>query len=682
MDPSADTFEQEPIGRPPAGHPGGVTAGLGSRRFESRVKLPVDWYAVILGILVLAQAVWFGYLAGRGWFYGDDLSYMAAATGQPLRWSYLSGSVNDHFVPGLRLVFWLLNRFTGLDYGVTILVRMLLQAAATLLLYRLLVLLVGRRPGTLLVLGWYAFGLLLLPGSVWLTTSVDLMTSQVLVILAIDLHLRYTITGRLRSAVGCALCLLGAVSFWELSALTVLVLPILSLGFVHTGTPRQRLRAGLGRWPGWLILAVALLVWLVLFLTGPYGGSAHSLSPAAAWRVVRVGWLDALVPALFGGPWHWFYTAEVYFPLADPPLVLVVLAQLGLAVVLVMGWHRTGRRALLAWSLPVLTFVLGTLVVAFGRFQVFGELTARSYNYAFPLAVPTALAVALSLLPSNPFDVAARTAGGRTLATGEATATEGIPAVPAGAGRRWTRLLGTGTGRWRTRLLGAGRWRTWLLGTGAALLLVSTLVSYLSFGHRWSQNPAERYVSTLRASVRAAGPNVNVWDTRVPTSVLAFVSDANHVSDVLALAGVPARFDDPATEPLLALPDGRLAPAGLYPVARGVQRPRTPCTALVRGTGTWTIPLTEQPGTNEYFVQISYFQQKSSSLYLSIRERSGKVIAPVAGDRTLFGNPLANLYVRLPLAAPHELVVRSESLDANVCIGAVIVGFPVALAAK
>lgn len=658
-----------------------MTVATERRRAQARIELPFDWYQVVLGLLVVLQAVWLGLLAQRGWFYGDDLSYQAAATGQPLSWSYLSVPVNDHFVPGLRLAFWMLNRFVGLDYGVTILARVLLQVAATLLMYRLIVLLVGRRPGALLVLGWYAFGTLLLPGSVWLTTSVDLMTAQVLVILAIDLHLRYAARGRLRAAAGCALCLLAATSFWELSALTGLLLPILSLGLVHTGTPLQRLRAGLRRWPGWLIMAAALLVWLVLFLTGPYGGAGHSLSPAAAWKVLRIGWLDAVVPALFGGPWRWFYTAEVYFPLADPPLVLAVLAQLGLLVVVAIGWRRTGRRALLAWSLPVLTFVLSTVVVAYGRFQVFGDLTARSFNYAFPLAVPAALAVALSLLPSDPAQLVARAGGGPARSDDAASAKETALAKEA-AGSAEDAGPGPEPGTTGRFPVGGARRRTLLLAAGTVLLLVSSLVSYLSFGHRWSQNPAKGYVNTLQASVRAAGPNVNLWDTRVPTSVLAFVSDANHVSDVLALAGVPARFDDPATEPLLVRPDGRLSPAGLYPVAAGVQRPRTPCTALVRGRGSWTIPLSARPGANEYFVKISYYQQQSSALYLTIRDSSGRVIAPVAGERTLFANPLANLYLRLPLAAPRTLLVRSDSLDANVCIGAVVVGFPVALAAK
>ncbi|MDQ2959088.1 MAG: hypothetical protein M3Y42_19295, partial [Actinomycetota bacterium] len=356
---------------------------------------------MLLTVVVVGQAGLLGLFASRGWFYADDLSYMSQATGRSLGWGYLTASLNDHFVPGLRLVFWIINRTTRLDYGITILARLLVQAASTLLLYRLLVLLVGRRPGVLLVLAWYAFGPLLMPGSVWLTTSVHLMSAQLLVILAIDLHVRYSVSGRLLLAVGSTACLLGGVLFWELSGITALILPIVSLGFVHSGPLGQRLRQSLRRWPGWLILGAVLGSWLAVFLGGPYGGSAHPFGARDALQVLKVGWLDALGPALVGGPWRWFYYGDVYFPVADPPWPMVVLAQVCVLAVLVVAVRRTGRRALLAWSIPLLTFVIGTVTVSVGRFWIYGDLSPRAFNYAFILAVPAALAAGLSLLPSS-----------------------------------------------------------------------------------------------------------------------------------------------------------------------------------------------------------------------------------------------------------------------------------------
>jgi hypothetical protein len=503
----------------------------------------------------------------------------------------------------------------------------------------------------LAVIGWYAVSPLLMPGFLWLTTSVHLMTSQIFVILAVDLSVRYTVTGRLRLAVGFAACLLGAVAFWEMTAVTALLLPIISLGFLHSGTPWERVRALLRRWPGWLVLGGVLGCWLAAFLSGPYGASARSLSAGEALRILRVGWLDSIGPALIGGPWNWFAYGDIYFSVSDPPNGLVVGAQFAAAVVLILGWRRSGWRSLVAWTLPAVSFVLGMLLVAVGRAWVYGDLTPKTFNYLYVLAVPIAIAAALALLPSTPDAIRERANGVARLAP--------------------------------TPVLPHFRPASVAVLAAAVLVFVSSAVSAVTFSNRWARNPSRAYVSALTASVRAAGPNVNLWDTRVPDSVLAALSSGNHLSDVLALAGVPAKFDDPATDPMLVRDDGVLTPAAIFPVARGVQRPHTACTKLVQHRGSWTVPFSAAVGENEYFVKISYLQEQPSVVYLSFRDAtSGREVAPVTGTRTQLDGQLANVYLRLPLAAPRTLVIRSQSLDTNLCIGAVVIGVPVPTAAR
>jgi hypothetical protein len=597
----------------------------------------------VLAVLIAGQAGWLAYFAQRGWFYGDDLPYQADATDRRLSWHYLSSPLNDHFIPGLRLAFWLLNRGVGLDYGTTVLLRVLLQAAATLLLARLLILLVGRRPAVLAIVGWYAFTQLLLPGSLWLSTAVDLLPSQLFVLLTIDLHVRYTRSGRLLYGLGAAASLLAAVSFWELSGLTVLLLPILSMAFLHTGTVGQRVRATLRRWPGWLMLAAMLTCWLIAFLSGPYGGSAGSPGIAADRHQLWTGWWITTAPVLLGGPWHWYATGNVYFPIADPPLLLKIVAQVAFGALLLVSIWRSRLRAVAAWLMPALIFAISIVVVTAGRYRVFGDLTPRSLNYFFPLAVPLALAMTLSLR----IDVSPRSV-----------------ARPATAAHRQRRL--------DRPVLAAGL----LL---CLAILVSSTVSAVSFAHRWGQNPSRQYVRALTASVRQAGPAVNLWDTRVPQSVLAAFSDHNHVSDVLRVAGVPAQFQQPESDPMLITDQGRLVPATLYPIAHGVQAPKSLCTALVQGTGTWTIPLSAKPGVNEYFLKLSYLQHVPTTVYVTATDSDGRPVAPIGGARRQLSHQLANLYLRLPLTAPRTLVVRSQSTDANVCIGAVVLGVPVAV---
>ena len=92
------------------------------------------------------QAIWLGVLMARGWYYQDDLAFFAQARQRGLGFGYLTAPVNDHLTPGLRLGFWLLQPLGASAYGVTIALRLLMQAGATLWLDRLMVRLAGR-PG-------------------------------------------------------------------------------------------------------------------------------------------------------------------------------------------------------------------------------------------------------------------------------------------------------------------------------------------------------------------------------------------------------------------------------------------------------------------------------------------------------------------------------------------------------
>lgn len=609
-------------------------------------RLGLERYRLALTGIVLVQALLLGYACSRGTFYGDDLSYMASATGRSLGWNYLAGPLNDHFVPGLRLVFWVLNRTTGLNYGVTIVARVILQAGTTVLLAELLRELAGRTRGVLLVLGWYAFTPLLMPGTVWLTTAVHLSSAQFFLVLTLLLHLRYARGGRLRDGFGSAVALLLAVCFWELSALTLLMLPVLSYVFLFVGSPRQRLVQTLRQWPEWVAHFVLLSAWAAQFVDGPYGGSAHRFSADNAWSVLRVGWADGFASAISGGPWRWFYFGDVYFSVADPPIALAMVAELVILGLLVLGVRRNGWRAVAAFAMPTLIYALGTLIVGVGRFWAFGDLTPRSFNYSFPLALPAAVGFVLAL--SRP-----RKAGQPT--------PDRI--------RRSHALVGTRRHRLR---VGA-------LIVVAAVFVASCLYSDQSFLHRWSENPSESYLDSLRSSVEQAGPNVNLWDTAVPSSVMSPLAGGNHVSDVLHLAGLHARFQEPDSDPLLVSPTGKLVPAQLYPSAQGVKAKGAICEALVQGVGTWHIRLNKPTPKGEGFLSFSYFQQRPSTLVVQVLSQAGSLVDPVPGSRTSFPKTVSRQLLRLPATDAQAVVITSASEATNICIGDLVLGAPFAI---
>ncbi len=168
-------------------------------------SITLDSTTVAVAVLVCLQAIWLAVILGRGWYTEADLPNLGAATGQPLDWHYLSASVGGHFGAPGRLMYWLLNRLAPLNWQLTVLIRLLLQLIATLLLWRLLLRLVGRKPWLVALLALYALNPILVPGLAWLTSGLGLAAGQVLVLLMLLAHVRYTRHGRLRHAVLTAL---------------------------------------------------------------------------------------------------------------------------------------------------------------------------------------------------------------------------------------------------------------------------------------------------------------------------------------------------------------------------------------------------------------------------------------------------------------------------------------------
>ena len=109
-----------------------------------------------LAVIVGVQAVWLAFLVGRGWYSGPDLANLSFAVDEPLDRDYLTASLGGHFGAPTRLFYWLLVRVDPLGWGLTVGIRVALQALGTVLLWKLLTELVGRRSWTPLVVALYA----------------------------------------------------------------------------------------------------------------------------------------------------------------------------------------------------------------------------------------------------------------------------------------------------------------------------------------------------------------------------------------------------------------------------------------------------------------------------------------------------------------------------------------------
>jgi len=625
-----------------------ATTGPSNHHAEGRLR-PAQLFTATLATIVALQAIWLGVLMSRGWYYQADFSNLASATGRRLSLSYLTSAQGGHLAPADRLTYWFFNRIAPLNHSLTIALRLAVQAVTTVLLARVLTLLVGRRPGVLVVVGLYAFTPMLVQTQLWFTAAVAFLPSQLLLLLALQGHLRYWVNRTLKTALWTSAAVFAATMFSEQAAVTVLIFPMLSAGFLFSGTWRERVKATAACWPEWAAIAAPLLGFVTYFLaSGKYTNdqsSAISLTVGHAVRVLMVEIRETLLPAMAGGPLNWLGTPSNYLSLSAPPAWFQFLAFVLVTALIVITVRRTGRIALLAWAMPLVVLVIGMLIVAAGRYAALGSLIARQYEHTGYVAIPLAIAACLAFYATTPPEIRER--------------------------------IGSGPGEVVVEPMSAQPWVRWVAGGLAVGVVIASLGSALTYTSWWSKNPAHRFVRNLDAHLRVAGPNVAIYDTPLNQTIIPGIEPAHYASDLVGLMDLHARFNTTGSAQVIVGADGSLQRASLFVVARGLQAPSPSCAAIVKGVGTWTVALSRQPKPGEYYLSLSYLQTSASVVYLTVTDPAGHSVAPVRGQRTELPPGLGEFTARLPITTPHAVVIRSESLATNVCISQVVLGAPI-----
>jgi hypothetical protein len=599
------------------------------------VSVRFDRGQLVLGGIVVAQAIWLWILIGRGWFLQADFSNLADGMGRPLTWSYLREPLGGHFAPVLRLLYWLLDRIGPLDHSLTVGFRVVLQAASTILLYRVLRLLVGRSNLALAVIGLYAFSPLLLAGLAWLTSGLGLVLGQVFALLAIETHLRFGRTRDLRFAVATGVLLALATLSADQWIVIAFSLPILSAAYVYQGTIRERLRSFVAHWRAWTATLLPLGGVVALALTLGDSAGAHSLSATTTYRLVRDDWLKSVGPSLVGGHWRWFADQDTYLPFYAPSDAVVLLGQFAFVVLLLVGLQRTGWLALVGWSLPIVIVVANMCLVGTGRFETYGSLLAITPRYSFVVAAPLAIGVALSLCR---------------------------PVAPANAA----------SGLERPRYL--------IAAALVAAVGLSSMYSGIRFTHYWAKNPSKAYVDALLASGRAAGSDLNIYDTALPPDIVSKVEPHHRIADVLRLGGLKATYEDPRSEPLVASTDGHLVKSVFVPASVGLGELKVNCGTYIHGTGTWTIPMSKPVPVAEWYLRFELYQRAASTISVELTDAAGSTIYPVQGTQVEIGGTLAAINLRLPASSPIAVKIRSTAASTSLCLVRTIIGGPFATA--
>ena len=591
---------------------------------------------LMLGVIVVAQASWLGFIMMRGWYSSADLPNLAYANGRSLDWDYLTSRLGGHFGAAQRLVYWLLNRGAPLEWWLTVIIRLAFQALTTILLWRLLRTLVGRRAWLWIVLVGYAFSAYLVPGMAALNSGLGLGIGQACLVGALLTQVRYTRERRLVDAAVVAGLVLVMLAFAQQSLPLLALLPALSFVFLQQGSWRERLHHGLSLWPGWLVLVAALSVFAGLYLMGDYNSPSSDFTPRDAVWLSGQAWLSILGPALAGGPWQFYSFPNQWSAYADAPVVLLALGQVMLVGLIILSVKRTGPVALVAWLIPVWTAVATLILVGTGRSWL-GEVLPSILRYSYYVPVALALGIVLAFGSTS------------------TAAQPGTRPAPGWLAERRQRALVVG---------------------GVALLLVASAFSATRFADHFSDNPADEYVAAVLRDAEERGPAVPLFDTVLPESVVPYISEM-YVSDLMALGGAPADFYGQSSDRLVIDASGRFVPADFVEVTDIVGPRKEGCGVFVRGVGTTRVTLGYVRRVHDWFLQLEIYQPRSNRVTMRVLDQDGVELAVTSGSPTLdMTESLVVLHRRLEAGKPAVIELTSTDPETNFCLVHAYVGVP------
>lgn len=552
---------------------------------QARAGRPVHLTALVL---LAAQLGLRGWASARGYFSLDDFLFMGRSVSSESLPHFLFTAYNGHFLPGSLLLVKALTAVAPLQHGPVVAVSLLLQAAASLLVYRVLVRLCGARPAILVPFAIYLFSVITLPSFLWMAAWIQSLPQQIAMAGAVLLHVRYLQEGRRRDAYLAVLAIAAGLLFFEKTVLTLGVLfPLTALYF----SPGR----GLTAWWGalrdhgkvWAAHLGLLGAYTALYLTRDSGSLSAPPSLATISDIVQSAVSQALLPAFFGGPWQWVpvgFSDASAAPGETGKVVAFVLAAVVVELAVLAG--RAAWRALVLLGLYVAA--VETLVIL-GRGNFPSPFIGGEYRYVSDVAFIASISLALAFLGPRRSRLA-------------------VPSPERGGMHDAVR-----------RHLASAP----VLGAIVLALLVSSTVSLVRFSDRWSGNPAKPFLANaLHDAARHKG--AVVIDTDVPENVeWPMLYPYHQPSRLLSPVHPDLRFNQlPADRPLAFGPDGHLVRAHVQPTSTNVPGPRPGCGWRVTPASASTVRLQGNIFPWRWGVRLAY-----------IANRAGKLTAR-AGDTT------------------------------------------------
>ncbi|RSM65163.1 hypothetical protein DMH04_49835 [Kibdelosporangium aridum] len=313
-----------------------------------------------------------------GYFGQDDfvILYRAGNSG-PFDPGYLFQDYSGHIAPGMFLLAWFITAPAPLNYTIAVIPALLMQAGASILLWRLLVRVFGHRWGLLLPYAMYTFSSLILYSTMWWAYAVQLFPLLLTMFGAFNTHLTYLRTREPKHVVTTLLWTVAGMAFYEKAAL---FLPLL-FGFTLLLGERAP-------WRVWLAHG-ALLAGFVALYAGLTASRIKEGLPSGdvIAEFLRRSVVDVFLPGLFGGPWT---DPAMGAAISTPPLGLRIAAAAVAVAVIAGGILVGGRKAVLAWSLLGAYVVVDLALVIITRLPEIGPLIGNDPRYtadAVPITV-------------------------------------------------------------------------------------------------------------------------------------------------------------------------------------------------------------------------------------------------------------------------------------------------------
>lgn len=501
--------------------------------------------------LIVAQLVVRGWLAFTGNFYWDDLILIGRASSQPiLSWDYLGQSHDGHFMPAAFLVAGLSTVLAPVNWMLPAVTLLVLQAIASLCVWRMIRVIVAGRvgPGALGALAFYLFTPMTVPAFAWWAAALNSLPLQAAMAWVVG-DAVMLVRGRARNpravVIRSGIVFVVALAFFEKSLFILpvaFVAAVLAARFTATAGPATDseddvapgsytdtalTRAFIGARPLWAVCGVIFVLWALLFFSvSDATAGDHSVRQTArlVWRSVN----KAIVPSLAGGPWDWERWVPSP-PMGFPTWWMVAAGWVMLAALVV--WAVLRRRDAVAVIVCVAAYaVIAQIPVMWNRSSTNTALElAQTMRYLPDTALVITIGIALIAGARRTIETGP---GGRHTSADRVR----IAAVPA--------------------------------AVGATLVVVSAIVSLVSFAGSWRDDPTGDYLANAKRSLAANRDHV-MFDQSLPLEVLLPVAyPDNQISHTFGRLRDRPDFGD-VTDRLMVLDSaGNLVPGGVTPARR------------------------------------------------------------------------------------------------------------------